>query len=203
MACIPRITKEPEVRRNELMDIAEQLFAEKGYDHTSPRDIIRKAGVAQGTFYHYFRSRDDLVQAIIIRHFERCIQYADCVVADEKLNAAEKTRRIFDAFSNLSVQKAQFGMHAYEESQISNHKDYHIYVREHFLPLMQQVIRQGIEEGTFKVMFPEETAGYLLAISGYLQDELKRAADAGERIHKINAARTAMESLLCAQPGTF
>jgi AcrR family transcriptional regulator len=185
------------------MDVAEQLFAEKGYDHTSPSDIARRAGVVRGTFYHYFRSRDDLVHAIISRHFERYIQYIGDVAADPVLDATDKIRRIFDAFWNLSAQKAQLGVYALEEPQVSDHKDYQAYVREHFLPLLQQVVRQGVDEGVFKVMFPEETAGHLIAIGRHLQDELKSETNPGARARKTEATFTAMEMLLGVRPGTF
>ncbi len=185
------------------MDVAEQLFAEKGYDHTSPSDIARRAGVVRGTFYHYFRSRDDLIHAIIARHFERNLLYISDVAADPVLDATDKIRRIFDAFSNLSSQKAQLGMLTSEESQVSAHKDYEAYAREHILPLLQQVIRQGVDEGAFKVRFPEETAGHLMAISRHFQDELKREADPGARARKIEAVLVAMEMLLGVRPGTF
>ena len=191
------------MRRNELMDVAEQLFAEKGYDHTSPSDIARRAGVVRGTFYHYFRSRDDLIRAIIFRHFERNLKYIGDVAADPVLDATDKFRRIVDSFFTIPAQKAQFGLLISEEPQVSNHKDYEAFVREHILPLLQQIIRQGVDEGEFKVRFPEETAGHLIAISRHLQDELKNEADSGARVRKIEAVLVAMEMLLGVQPGTF
>lgn len=200
---MPRIIKDPEVRRNELMDVAEQLFVEKGYDHTSPTDISRRAGVVRGTFYHYFRSRDDLIQAIISRHFEHNLQYIGDVVADPTLDATDKLRRIIDAFLNISIQKAQFGVLISEEPEVSDHKDYDAYVQEHILPLLQQVVRQGVDEGAFKVRFPEETAGHLIAISRHLQYELRSEADPGARTHKIEAVLVAMEMLLGVRAGTF
>ena len=191
------------MRRNELMDVAEKLFAEKGYDHTSPSDIVRRAGVVRGTFYHYFRSRDDLIRAIISRYFERNLKYIGDVTADPMLDAADKVRRIVDAFLNISVKKAQLGMLTSEEPQVSAHKDYEAYVREHILPLLQQVVRQGVDEGVFKVMYPDETAGHLIAISRHLQDELKNETDHGARARKIEATLVAMEMLLGVRPGTF
>lgn len=52
-------------RRKQLIDTALKLFAEKGVDHTSVKDIATEAGVAQGLLYHYFRSKDELLYAII------------------------------------------------------------------------------------------------------------------------------------------
>ncbi len=54
-------------RRNQLLDAARRLFAEKGMDNTTIKDIADMAGVAQGLIYHYFRSKDDIFWAIIAR----------------------------------------------------------------------------------------------------------------------------------------
>lgn len=55
-------------RRNQLIDTALALFAEKGVESTTISDIAKRAGVAQGLVYHYFDSKDDLLWAIIERH---------------------------------------------------------------------------------------------------------------------------------------
>jgi AcrR family transcriptional regulator len=55
-------------RRSQLIDTALALFAEKGVDATTIKDIAERAGVAQGLVYHYFASKDDLFDAIIERH---------------------------------------------------------------------------------------------------------------------------------------
>ena len=52
-------------RRRQLIDTALKLFAEKGMERTSIKDIATEAGVAQGLLYHYFRSKDELLYAII------------------------------------------------------------------------------------------------------------------------------------------
>ena len=52
-----RTVKEPDVRRNEILDVAQQFFYTKGYEQTSVHDIIDQIGIAKGTFYHYFGSK--------------------------------------------------------------------------------------------------------------------------------------------------
>ena len=54
-------------RRNQLLDVARKLFAEKGLENTTIKDIADEAGVAQGLLYHYFRSKDELFWAIVAR----------------------------------------------------------------------------------------------------------------------------------------
>lgn len=54
-------------RRNQLLDVARKLFAEKGLENTTIKDIADAADVAQGLLYHYFRSKDDVFWAIVAR----------------------------------------------------------------------------------------------------------------------------------------
>ena len=68
-----RVTKEPEVRKQEILDTALQLFGEKGYEKTSIADIARTIGVAQGLCYRYFPSKEALFDSAIE-------QYADILV---------------------------------------------------------------------------------------------------------------------------
>ncbi len=60
--------RQAEQRRNQLIDTALDLFAEKGVDGATIKDIATRAGVAQGLVYHYFDRKEDLLPAIIERH---------------------------------------------------------------------------------------------------------------------------------------
>jgi AcrR family transcriptional regulator len=57
-------TKPPEERREELMDAAQSLFREKGVVQTTIEQITVAAGVAKGTFYLHFSSKDDVLAAL-------------------------------------------------------------------------------------------------------------------------------------------
>ena len=65
-----RAPREPktELRRNQLIDTALEVFAQKGFAETTVKELAEAAGVAQGLLYHYFKSKDDLLEAVIERH---------------------------------------------------------------------------------------------------------------------------------------
>ena len=52
-----RIVKEANVRKNEILDVAERLFGTKGFDGTSTTDILNEIGIARGTLYYHFKSK--------------------------------------------------------------------------------------------------------------------------------------------------
>ena len=70
----PSRTKPPEVRLEELMGAAEALFLEKGVDATTISEITEAAGVAKGTFYVYFPSKQEMLAALAERYVG-CLLY--------------------------------------------------------------------------------------------------------------------------------
>lgn len=72
-----RISKEPEIRREELLQVASALFREKGVAATGIGDITDRAEVARGTFYLYFTSKDALVCELWKRYVQGFMALAD------------------------------------------------------------------------------------------------------------------------------
>ncbi|MDN5434522.1 MAG: TetR/AcrR family transcriptional regulator, partial [Acinetobacter sp.] len=76
-----RQTKPAEVRIDELMNAAQTLFLEKGVEATTISEIIASVGVAKGTFYHYFESKQHIVEALKKRYIDFFIAALDTAVA--------------------------------------------------------------------------------------------------------------------------
>lgn len=74
-------TKPAEVRRDELMDAAEALFLKKGFAATSVSEIVEEADVAKGTFYLYFKTKDDVLAALRGRFVDGFCEKVDAAMA--------------------------------------------------------------------------------------------------------------------------
>lgn len=68
VAGAPRGPRKREQRRDALLDAAAALFVEKGVGSTTIDDIAERAGVAKGTFYHYFPDRAEMLSALHSRY---------------------------------------------------------------------------------------------------------------------------------------
>ena len=62
-----QIVKEAEERKEEILGAAEKLFAAKGFDSTSTGGILDAAGIARGTLYYHFRSKEEILDGVIQR----------------------------------------------------------------------------------------------------------------------------------------
>ena len=78
-----RHEKRGDARKKEILDTAEQLFASNGFDNTSTNDIINAIGIARGTLYHHFTSKEDILDSVIERINEELMRNAK-EIADNK-----------------------------------------------------------------------------------------------------------------------
>jgi AcrR family transcriptional regulator len=85
---MPR-TKPPQQRRNDLLDAAQSLVVEKGVSATTLDDVTRRAGVAKGTFYLYFKSKDELVTALQQRFGDRMAERVEAAAGNADTWAAK------------------------------------------------------------------------------------------------------------------
>ena len=76
-------TKEP-VRRAELLQIAADLFAERGYAATTVRDIADEAGILSGSLYHHFDSKESMIDAILSSFVAQTLANYEAVIAERK-----------------------------------------------------------------------------------------------------------------------
>src|SRR5204862_1799470 len=89
-----RVIKAPAVRRAELLDCAQRLFMQKGYERTTINDVIAETGLSKGAFYHHFGAKEDLLEAIASRFGQQAVAFVAIVQADASLNALERLNRV-------------------------------------------------------------------------------------------------------------
>src|SRR5947207_14558723 len=97
IAHIPRSLKEKQRQEREalILQAAEEVLMEKGYHETSIDEIAARVGIAKGTVYLHFPSKEDLVIAIFERDMQQLLQYIDSTM-DSTLTAGEKIEAIYD-----------------------------------------------------------------------------------------------------------
>lgn len=107
-----------ESRRKQIMDVALELFADKGYAHTSISQIATKAKISKGLMYNYFKSKDDLLLNLVEdgmgAMFDLFDQNKDGVLTrdefinfiNESFNLMNRDRRFWKLYFSLMVQPA-------------------------------------------------------------------------------------------------
>lgn len=173
---MPRVVKEYDERYTEFLDVAQRLFYQKGYDQTSIQEIIQEMGVAKGLFYHYFRSKADLLDALIERMTTQAVASLRPLIEDPTLDAQTKLRRFFDSTQAWKLANKAFMLELTrvlyrDENTVMRTKIARAGV-ERIAPLLAEILRQGVAEGVYDVEHPDESAPILLELGQSLADTI-------------------------------
>lgn len=210
-----RITKEYHVRKNELLDAAQELFFTKGYKQTSIESIIKKIGVAKGTFYYYFKSKEDLMDKLIKRMTNQILSEIKKITERTDLNALAKLNRAYITARNVKLEnidlvKLYFKVLYKDENIILRHKIYMSNV-DLLVPEFAKIIEQGVEEKVFNTPYPYEAARLFFELGSILSDTISKhflkLDEKPENMHKmvkeIEVYEDAIERILGAKKGTI
>ena len=211
-----RIVKEHDERLNELLDIAQELFFQKGYETTSVNDIIDKAGVAKGTFYHYFKSKNDLLDRLVIRWSQAAIDRIRKLVMNQiQLTAVEKINLFFVTIrnfklENMELMKVLLLVLYKDENLLLRHKMMNKSI-ELIIPYLVEILHQGNEDGMFKIENIEDTAEFIFSawLSGgetIVQLLLQAGENPGniDKIeNKLKVYERSLEKILGAEAGSI
>lgn len=96
-----RTVKKAEDRKEELIEIALQLFMEKGYVHTAIKDIYGKANGSFGMFYHHFSSKEEIFAAAMDRYTDQFIAGIGEILLDTTVPYGERTQRVLVHWAGL------------------------------------------------------------------------------------------------------
>jgi AcrR family transcriptional regulator len=155
--------------RTLLIDAAGHLFATQGYDRTSVETIIKHAGVSKGAFYHHFSSKEEILDAVTEFIVADAMHELRDAVADTSVNATVRLNRFLNASKVWRL--AHFGLWREVVAVLLRDENAPMLRKIQALatslcvPLLADIIRQGIDEGVFDPPNPEETARLILQLS--------------------------------------
>lgn len=150
-----RRTKPAEVRIDELMNAAETLFLAKGVEATTISEIIQSAGVAKGTFYHYFESKQHIIEALKKRYIDFFIAVLDKAVAQCNADDWVGQFKVWIAtniqtyLETYQVHDIVFGVHHHERKNSEKNM---------MLEQLLQILLGGEQAGIWSLKQPRLTA---------------------------------------------
>lgn len=156
-----RISKPPEIRRQELLDTAMELFTRKGYEETSMSDIAQAAGVAQGLCYRYFDSKRKLFQEAMERYGEACCQHFLPVIHDRSKSIRERLDLMAEEILH-SDRTSQYSAFYHQPENAQLHRELNWKICRFLVPHVAEELRAACQTGELSLRYPEIAASYML-----------------------------------------
>jgi AcrR family transcriptional regulator len=201
-------------RRDSFVDAAQSLVQSKGYEQLSIQDVLDDVGASKGAFYHYFDSKQALLEAVVDRMVDAAVAAQTTLLMDPDVAAPDKMKGLFAGISQYKSARPEL-MVGILETWIS---DDNALVREkvwrgvsaRLAPLLAMIVGEGRAAGDFTAGNPDGAADVLVSLIRGLNEkatELYMARQAGtvtlEDVERAIAAYVeAIERVLGAAPGS-
>ena len=197
-----RVVKEAEERKNEILDVAERLFGAKGYDNTSTNDILNEIGIARGTLYYHFKSKEDILNAVIDRMTGQMLAKAKNLVSQKEIPVLKRLTLMIKAL-NLND---DYGDVIMEQIHKPQNALLHQKMQERLLteinPLITDLIREGMAQGICQTDYPAEVAEMTFLYVNTVFDDLIDHSEE-EKQKKMAAFIYNLERLLNMKTGSM
>ena len=159
--------KYPEETIQKILDVSMKLFLEKGYQHTSIQDIVESlGGLSKGAIYHHFKSKEEILVAVMDRLYEvHDNEWIELRADNSSFTGRERLKRMFEAslYSNRLNEVFQMAPDFMKNPQmlvLQLKSIYEVTVPEFILP----IIEDGVKDGSIVTDYPKEMAEVILLL---------------------------------------
>lgn len=166
-----RIVKEHDERKNEIIDMSANLFVTKGYEQCSVNDILSAIGIAKGTFYHYFKSKEEVLDAVVSRVMDTILEKVKAVASDTTLKPEEKLLQVFVSMRTERPEEDGLLEEIHKTKNVLLHQKSLAATMTALNPVLKQVVEEGNAEGVFHCEYPEQYMQIFIASAVTLLDE--------------------------------
>ncbi len=203
------------IRRDAFVDAATGLIREKGYEQMSIQDVLDALDASRGAFYHYFGSKEDLLEAVVDRMAVSAIASVEPILSDPQRTAPDKLRLLLSGIGAWKADRRELVL-AVLDVWLSDHN---AVVREKLRRrqvialegILGRIVDQGLDEGVFRTGSRDHVAGvlaWLLLGAGDTASRLFVERRAGTITFTdvratLDAYREAIERILGAAPGSL
>ena len=206
--------KKGDIRRVQILDAAEKLFFEQGYDRTSAQDIRGALQMSKGGFYHYFDAKDSVLRAVSERRAQGRFDQLNAAVYGSRRSPVEKLNMVLAMANLFEAEETPFAALmlklCYRDKDASMNAHRRRVLVDRLLPTLNDVIAEGVADGSFHTRRPMEIGRLLLLMACDVNDEVcGMLADNPDNpdvmlpmIELLNTWREGVEKLVGAPYGT-
>ena len=195
--------KEAEERKNEILDVADELFGKKGFDGTSTNDILEKVGIARGTLYHHFKSKEEIMDALIERYSDRLLGAAQEVAADKNTPLVDRIIRVVMSMNLSGGSSEEIMEHIHRPQNALMHQKIQKMIINGLTPILSEIICEGIEQGVFRTPYPYECMEMVVTYANTIFDDDMVQMTNEDRATRIQAFIFNVERLLDVESGSL
>ena len=203
-------------RRESFLDATQRLIQTKGYEAMSIQDVIDDVGISKGSFYYYFDSKEEVLQALIDRTADWVRAHLAPHVEAPDVSAPDKLQRLLDALAAWKVGSREQLLPMlriwYSDGNATVRERTRRGTSERMVPLLAAIAAQGAKEGTMAPPYPDQAGRLAVALIQDLNESIgalllrttgRGRDDRGEVVRVIAAYTDAVERVMGVRQGSL
>ena len=199
-----RTVKAADERKDEIIDAALRLFAEKGFDGTSTGDILKAVGIARGTLYYHFRSKEEILDAATDRMVGRMLERARAAAQDRSRPITARLATCVAALNERSEEGRELLEQMHRPQNALMHRKANDRLIEGIVPILTGLVEEGISDGIFSTDYPRQAVAMIIVYVHTAFDDPPVADMTPEQAMEDMAGLIYnVERLLGASPGSM
>jgi AcrR family transcriptional regulator len=192
--------KDKKEKKELIINTMQELLKEGKAGTASVSDIAKRAGIAKGGIYYYFRSKEEIIDELVVRQYGKIITDCRELVEKSELNAPSRLGLLLRSYRSSVVDKnLDVYLHSQENAYI--HQKSLAKILMDLSPIVTSIIEQGNKEGDFKCEYPKEYAEIILSVFTFLLDPGIFEWSREEIITKMKALADILEKGLDTRKG--
>lgn len=197
-----RIVKDSAERRIQILDVSEELFASKGYVSTSTNDIIEKVGIARGTLYYHFKSKEEILDAVVLRFTNNLIKKAKEVSKDTSIPLLDRISLTMKSLSSDTPLGRELLSEIHKSENALLHQKVQDIMISNIALIFEQMIKEGNDQDLFNCSYPFAVADMIITYS-YIAFDSTREISLEDKNLLIKGFIVNIERLLGVKEGTL
>lgn len=189
-------------KRDFILDTMQELLKEEKGAACSVSDIAKRAGIAKGGLYYYFKSKEEVFDALVERTYENVIEKCRSSIADAALTPLQKLEMIYKTYRGTLI-AASLDEYLHQPQNAHIHQKSLAVILNSLSPIIAGVICEGNEEGIFHCSFPEEISEFIMSIFCFLLDPGIFRWSNEQMLTKLQVLASIIETQLGIQAGSL
>lgn len=198
-----REVKEATQRRQEILRAAAELFFSQGFDNTSMQDVQERVGIARGTLYYHFDSKEDMLDALIDQMSGEMLKAARSAAKEPGLPLLQRFMKVLMAVQVSTPESKHLLEQMHRPQNVLLHQKSQQVLLRQLSPILAELVREGVKEGVFNTPYPEYCTEMVVAYVSIVLDGDALHLSEEERQRRIIPLMYHVELLLGAAPGSF
>ena len=190
----PKMMQKIESRKNEISDVAFRLFVLNGVGDTSIRDISNELGISIGALYHYFKSKQDIIDSIATKPTRNLSHLQDYYMSLGNIKPTEALKKCIAYYLTMADESKNLTLFLDREYRSISPEIRLIMdnISNNLLRFFEQLISEGVRHGEFKSQYSKLAATLIFAVTHQWASDRLRYQDKAN----INEFATIMADLI-------